>query len=280
MDFFDEEDVNLYAVLGLESTATQEGIKKAYRKSALIYHPDKHVSSTEDAKQAASRKFQQVGFAYAVLGDKKRRAKYDATGSTEDGFDLAEGEDGWEAYFEALFESVTRNKLDQLKKEYQGEGPFPPTPSVPFHSKPGRRLARGARRPQGGVRRDGRLAGRHHDAHPALHARRRGALRARHLGPDRGRRARCDGRVEEELAGRKGEARPPDAGRQGGRGGRGPRQGTGRLGRVLRERQGGRPQGQRQRQEEGGARGGRGGGPFGFEGAHIEKAAERRGVPR
>lgn len=130
--FFDEEDVDLYAVLGLGSTATEEEIKKAYRKSALIYHPDKHVSSTEDAKQAASRKFQQVGFAYAVLGDKKRRAKYDTTGSTEDGFDLADGEDGWEAYFEALFESVTRNKLDQLKKEYQGErAPFsPPVRSV------------------------------------------------------------------------------------------------------------------------------------------------------
>ncbi|KAI0281378.1 DnaJ-domain-containing protein [Russula aff. rugulosa BPL654] len=120
--FFDEEDVDLYAVLGLESTATDEEIKKVYRKLALIYHPDKHVSSTEDAKQAASRKFQQVGFAYAVLSDKKRRAKYDVTGSTEDGFDLAGGEDGWEAYFEALFESVTRDKLDQMKKEYQGSG--------------------------------------------------------------------------------------------------------------------------------------------------------------
>jgi DnaJ family protein C protein 9 len=119
--FFDEEDVDLYAVLGLESTATDEAVKKVYRKLALIYHPDKHVSSTEDAKQAASRKFQQVGFAYAVLSDKKRRAKYDVTGSTEDGFDLAGGEDGWEAYFEALFESVTRDKLDQMKKEYQGE---------------------------------------------------------------------------------------------------------------------------------------------------------------
>ncbi len=120
--FFDEEDVDLYAVLGLESTATDEEIKKVYRKLALIHHPDKHVSSTEDAKQAASRKFQQVGFAYAVLSDKKRRAKYDATGSTED---------GWEAYFEALFESVTRDKLDQMKKEYQGEGDLdlPPNPS-------------------------------------------------------------------------------------------------------------------------------------------------------
>ncbi|KAI9509369.1 DnaJ-domain-containing protein [Russula earlei] len=118
--FFEEEDVDLYAVLGVGSTASEEDIKKAYRKSALIYHPDKHASSTDDNKQAASRKFQQVGFAYAVLSDRKRRAKYDATGSTEEGFDLAEGEDGWEAYFEALFESVTRDKLDQMKKEYQG----------------------------------------------------------------------------------------------------------------------------------------------------------------
>jgi DnaJ homolog subfamily C member 9 len=120
--FFDEEeDVDLYAILGLEFTATDEEIKKAYRKLALIYHPDKHVASTEDARQATSRKFQQVGFAYAVLSDKKRRAKYDATGSTEDGFDLVGGEDGWEAYFEALFENVTRDKLDQMKKEYQGK---------------------------------------------------------------------------------------------------------------------------------------------------------------
>ena len=122
--FFDEEDVDLYAVLGIQSTASGDDIKKAYRKLALIHHPDKHASSTEDAKQAASRKFQQVGFAYAVLSDRKRRTKYDTTGSTEEGFDLAEGEDGWEAYFEALFESVTRDKLDQMKKEYQGEAFF------------------------------------------------------------------------------------------------------------------------------------------------------------
>ena len=119
--FFDEEEVDLYAVLGVDPAALQEDIKKAYRKLALIYHPDKHATAAEGAKLAASRKFQQVGFAYAVLSEKKRRAKYDATGSTEEGFELAEGEDGWEAYFQALFESVTKAKLDQMKKEYQGK---------------------------------------------------------------------------------------------------------------------------------------------------------------
>lgn len=118
--FFDEEEVDLYVVLSVEHTASQEDIKKAYRKLALIYHPDKHATAAEGAKLAASRKFQQVGFAYTVLSEEKRRAKYDATGSTEEGFELADGEDGWQAYFEALFESVTREKLDQMKKEYQG----------------------------------------------------------------------------------------------------------------------------------------------------------------
>ena len=60
-------------------------------------------------------KFQQIGFAYAVLGDEKRRERYDKTGKTDEGLDFGVGEDGWEAYFEELFERVTREKLDELK---------------------------------------------------------------------------------------------------------------------------------------------------------------------
>jgi DnaJ homolog subfamily C member 9 len=116
-----EEDVDLYSVLGVESTASSDDIKKAYRRAALVHHPDKHATASEDARAAASLKFQQVGFAYAVLGDDKRRAKYDATGATaEGGFGLDAGEDGWEAYFEQMFEKVTRGKLDEMKKAYQG----------------------------------------------------------------------------------------------------------------------------------------------------------------
>lgn len=118
--FPDAEDVDLYEVLGLTSEAKADEIKKAYRRLALVHHPDKHATAGNTAKANASLKFQQIGFAYAVLGDEKRRQRYDRTGKTDEGFELGPGDDGWEAYFEELFEKVTREKLDEMKKEYQG----------------------------------------------------------------------------------------------------------------------------------------------------------------
>ena len=115
-----EEDVDLYNVLSLERNATLEAIKKAYRRLALIYHPDKHATSTGQVREDASTKFQQIGFAYAVLSDSKRKARYDSTGKTDEGLELEPGEGGWDAYFEDLFDRVTRGKLDEMKKEYQG----------------------------------------------------------------------------------------------------------------------------------------------------------------
>ncbi|KAH6918597.1 DnaJ domain-containing protein [Coprinopsis sp. MPI-PUGE-AT-0042] len=115
-----EEDVDLYAILNLKNDATQEAVKKAYRRLALVYHPDKHSTASEEAKAEASNKFQQIGFAYAVLSDEKRKERYDKTGKTAEGFDMGVGDDGWEAYFEELFDRVTRGKLDEDKKQYQG----------------------------------------------------------------------------------------------------------------------------------------------------------------
>ncbi|TCD69707.1 hypothetical protein EIP91_006474 [Steccherinum ochraceum] len=114
------EDVDLYAVLSLTSAATPDEIKRAYRKLALIHHPDKHATASEAAKADASLRFQQVGFAFSVLSDTKKRERYDKTGRTDEGAELDPGEGGWEAYFEELFDQVTKNKLDEMKKEYQG----------------------------------------------------------------------------------------------------------------------------------------------------------------
>ncbi|TFY82089.1 hypothetical protein EWM64_g1920 [Hericium alpestre] len=117
--FFGDKDVDLYAVLNLDSSAKLDDIKKSYRKLALVYHPDKHATAEESRKADAVLKFQKVSFAYTVLGDEKRRERYDKTGKTDEGLDLELGEDGWEAYFEGLY-SVTKEKLDEMKKEYQG----------------------------------------------------------------------------------------------------------------------------------------------------------------
>lgn len=116
-----EQDVDLYAVLSLGRDAKAEDIKKAYRRLALVYHPDKRASAATDAKDNASHRFQQIGFAYSVLSDEERRSRYDRTGRTDDGgVNFGPGESGtWETYFEELFDRVTRGKLDELKKEYQ-----------------------------------------------------------------------------------------------------------------------------------------------------------------
>lgn len=115
-----EESVDLYGVLSLDSKATAEDIRKSYRRHALLFHPDKHALSPEQTRIDASTKFQQVGFAYTVLSDEKRRARYDRTGKTDEGFELQAGEDGWETYFAELFDRVTKGKLDEMKQTYQG----------------------------------------------------------------------------------------------------------------------------------------------------------------
>jgi len=63
-----------YKILGLSKGASEEDIKKAYRKMALKYHPDKNKSPD------AEEKFKQVAEAYEVLSDKKKRDIYDQFG--------------------------------------------------------------------------------------------------------------------------------------------------------------------------------------------------------
>ncbi|KUK93687.1 MAG: Chaperone protein DnaJ [Marinimicrobia bacterium 46_43] len=69
---------NYYDILGVSKDATQEELKKAYRKIALKYHPDKNPGNKE-----AEEKFKAAAEAYAVLSDKEKRARYDQYG--EDG---------------------------------------------------------------------------------------------------------------------------------------------------------------------------------------------------
>lgn len=71
MDFKD-----YYTVLGVDKQASQDEIKKAYRKLALKYHPDKNPGD-----KAAEEKFKEVAEAHEVLGDPEKRKKYDQLGA-------------------------------------------------------------------------------------------------------------------------------------------------------------------------------------------------------
>jgi DnaJ family protein C protein 9 len=65
----------LYTTLSLQKSATAEEVRKAYRKQALKYHPDKHASKNDKEKEELGKEFQKVGFAYAVLSDEKKRKR-------------------------------------------------------------------------------------------------------------------------------------------------------------------------------------------------------------
>ena len=68
-----------YQALGVNKTASDDEIKKAYRKLAMKYHPD-HTQGDKNAEE----KFKKISEAYAVLSDKEKRKQYDTFGS--DGF--------------------------------------------------------------------------------------------------------------------------------------------------------------------------------------------------
>ena len=66
-----------YKILGIAKKATNEEIKKAYRKLAMKYHPDHTKGNKSDEE-----KFKKISEAYAVLSDKEKRKQYDTFGST------------------------------------------------------------------------------------------------------------------------------------------------------------------------------------------------------
>ena len=98
-----------YAILGVQKTASAEEIKKAYRKLALKWHPDKNPGSAE-----AEENFKEATEAYEVLSDAEKRSTYDRFGheglsgrvrmdSFEDIFSVFENAFRGESIFDAFF---------------------------------------------------------------------------------------------------------------------------------------------------------------------------------
>ena len=65
-----------YAILGIDKNADEKEIKRAYKKMAMKYHPDRN-SESEESKKMAEKKFIDVNDAYTVLSDPKKRSMYD-----------------------------------------------------------------------------------------------------------------------------------------------------------------------------------------------------------
>ncbi len=123
-----------YDILGVSKTASEEEIKKAYRKKALEFHPDRNKNDPR-----AEEKFKEVSEAYAVLSDKEKRKQYDMFGderfhqrySEEDifrGFDINEilrgfGMGGLGGSFDDLFGSGFGGPFGSVFGHRQGGGP-------------------------------------------------------------------------------------------------------------------------------------------------------------
>ena len=64
-----------YKILGIDKSASEQQIKKAYRKLALVHHPDKQPDP--EKKSSAEKKFKEVADAYEVLMDPEKKARFD-----------------------------------------------------------------------------------------------------------------------------------------------------------------------------------------------------------
>ena len=101
---------NYYEILGLDKTATPEEIKKAFRKSAMVHHPDRKETGNE-------AKFKEIKEAYETLSDPQKRTAYDnpSTRSNTFGFNPEEFSDIFAAFgshpgFEHIFGGAKRQQ--------------------------------------------------------------------------------------------------------------------------------------------------------------------------
>ena len=107
-----------YDILGVKKNASEEEIKKAYRKLALKWHPDKNPDDKE-----AEVKMKEINQAYSVLSDKKERQNYDKYGGEESFFHQGNGGFGsfrTSSFFEDILDSFGfGNEIDFGRKKGQ-----------------------------------------------------------------------------------------------------------------------------------------------------------------
>lgn len=68
--------INYFRILGVKANASEDEIKKAYKRLSNKYHPDKLRNLSDDEKEQAAEQLQKVKEAYDVLSDAKKRAVF------------------------------------------------------------------------------------------------------------------------------------------------------------------------------------------------------------
>lgn len=108
-----------YKILGVDRKASDDDIRKAYRKLAKQYHPDYNPNDKQ-----AEEKFKEINEAYEVLSDSKKRSYYDRVGSDYSQWQRrgAPGDFNWGEY--GGFPGGTRVNMDDLNDLFSGGGGF------------------------------------------------------------------------------------------------------------------------------------------------------------
>ena len=102
--------MNYYEILHIDNAASLHDIKKAYRKLALRYHPDKNNNSEESTEQ-----FKQISIAYQVLSDPIQRSMYDRTGTANVNMDFMSSLD----LFKLFFKEYNPKIFNIIEKTYE-----------------------------------------------------------------------------------------------------------------------------------------------------------------
>ena len=106
-----------YKILGVEKDASDNDIKKAYRKLAIVHHPDKNP----DDKEAADR-FKDIGEAYETLSDAQKRARYDSGEDLIDPSEMFSGGGGMPGSFGGIDPEILMNMMGGMGGGGRGGG--------------------------------------------------------------------------------------------------------------------------------------------------------------
>ncbi|KAK4432145.1 Chaperone protein dnaJ 6 [Sesamum alatum] len=106
---------SLYEILGVDKTASQQEIKKAYYKLALRLHPDKNPGDEE-----AKEKFQQLQKVISILGDEEKRAVYDQTGCVDDADLAGDAIQNLRTFFRTMYKKISEADIEEFEANYRG----------------------------------------------------------------------------------------------------------------------------------------------------------------